>query len=168
MINGHTLITGLSRSGKTTLTEKIASNILSKRPVFFLDSFGANFPCTWQTQNQSEFIEIARTNKSALLVVDDAADNLNKFDNALSWIGTQSRHWGHCFLINSQRYINVHPNIRNNAIVCFAFKQSKKDARDLCEDFVDENLLDVPSLNQFEFYGGGKYVPFKKYRLNLV
>lgn len=165
MIEGHTIVTGLSRSGKTHLCRKIAEAIKAHKRVLVLDTFGAGWSCDWQTTDAAEFVRIAKLNTNCLLVVDDGADTLNKHDAAFNWLGTQSRHWGHCFLINAQRYVEISPSIRNNAITTFAFKLSKKDAKLLSEDFADESLLSVTTLQKYEFLAGGKYKPFVKMKL---
>lgn len=168
MIKGHTLVLGISEGGKTTVCERIAKQFRAKGfQVLFLATMVKDFPADFFYTNATEFVNAAKKMKRCLLVVDDAADNLEKYDSELQWLGSQSRHWGHAFLINSQRYFDLSPRIRNNAKYAIVFRMSKSDSKMIAEDFVDEKLLKAHSLKRFHFLIGGKYEEFRETKLAL-
>lgn len=170
MIDGHTLVLGISRGGKTTFCEACADwHLRNGIDVLLLESFQSKIPCSFRTQDAKEFIREARKRTRCLLFVDDGSQVIDRYDSGLNWLGAQSRHWGHKFLINTQRYVDINPTIRNNASQIVAFRMADSDAEMVAKDFADGTgvLKTAGKLAKYEFLIGGKYQPFQLKRLKL-
>lgn len=168
MISGHTLVLGISKGGKTTLSVEIINWYRkSGYKIILLATFKNDIPCDEHYAHEDEFIARARQLRNCLLVVDDARDNLDKHSENAKWLGSQSRHWGHSFLVITQRYVDIAPSVRNNAESAVIFRMSKKDCLEVSEDYVDDALKDAYKLEKYHFLIGGKYQAFSEKCLKI-
>jgi len=153
----HSLIVGMSESGKTTLAKKIATQLYSKEyPVMVLDILGSKWDCNFNTTNIDEFMAYVQTVQNCYIFIDEAGE-VGKLDKEFYWLATRSRHYGHSVFFITHRSVQLKPVIRAQCQQLFLFCSSKKDCQILYEDFNHEQILEGNNLRQ------GKYLHAKRF-----
>jgi hypothetical protein len=134
----HTLILGITESGKTTLAMRLAQSYRRRRvPVLVLEPFrSSRWNATYITDNADDFLKIVFANRSCAVFVDEAGDMIGRYSDAMNKLATLSRHYGHNAHFICQRAMMISPTIRAQCSNLFLFKQSTKDAELLSRDFV--------------------------------
>ncbi len=158
----HTLITGMTESGKTTLARITAVGLIrKKKQVWVLD------PCDddqWadgcRVFNDIEtFLPAVRSKTDLFLFVDESGYSLDRYEPEHNWLATTSRHQGHSVTFIGQRFTQLAPIIRTNCSQCYMFAQPRKDIEAVAEEFNEDSLLEAPKLQQFEFVRLGRFSP---------
>lgn len=114
---------------------------------FVSKSWGADFI----TDDPKHFLKAVFQNKSCAVFVDEGGETLDKYDKVMNRLATTARHYGHNSHFIAQRAAQISTTIRDQCINVFAFRQSYDDAKILAGRYVDDNFLNVPSLNQGEY-----------------
>lgn len=152
----HTLILGMTESGKTTLARKLARRYQHKGiPVLVLDPYRSSaWNADFLTDNPDSFLEVVKDSKSCALFIDECgAFAESGFSDSLLWIATNSRHFGHNAHFITQRAQQISPTIRDQCSHLFLFKQSFDDSKLLTRNFATDELLAAPSLKKGEYIG---------------
>ena len=150
----HTLICGITQSGKTTMA-KLLARMRSRagRKVLVLDPILDNdWPAHLVTDDPEKYLEIAQSEqtRNCTLVVDEGRMALAR-DERFSWLTTTSRHSGHDCIIISHRPTGLTPELRSNCVICYAFNIHEMDAELLSRNYNRQELLQAPSLPQGEY-----------------
>ena len=162
----HSLILGVTGSGKTTLAKHIAKRL--KRVIVFA-TYKSDWQCFHFTDNVSELVSIVETNKRLNIFIDEAGESLKRNDKEFQFLATRTRHFGHNVFFITQRANQLTPNIRTNCESLYCFKQSFNDASVLAQEFADETIMKVTELPKFYFYEKpfgcqvGKFKKVEKY-----
>jgi DNA helicase HerA-like ATPase len=152
----HTIILGITETGKTTLARKIAGRYKAQGiPVLVLDPYGSR---KWNANYLSEypktFCQVVRNSRSCALFVDECGHWVDQgFEADLKWLATNSRHFGHNCHFISQRATQISPTIRAQCSNIFLFRQSFTDTRDLARDFASDDLMQAHTLLKGEYLG---------------
>lgn len=149
----HTLILGITGTGKTTLAFSIAQAYKAQGvPVYVLDPFKrAEWNADFITDDPDGFLDFVFTHKSAAVFVDESGDVIGRWSGDLQKLATQSRQFGHRVHFITQRAKQFDVNMRTQCENIFLFKQSPDDAKELARDFVAPSLIDAGSLRKGEF-----------------
>lgn len=164
----HSLIIGMTESGKTTLAKLIVKNAKKKKiKTAVLDPlkdphFGADF----NTANQEEFLAWIKKNKSAVLVIDEAGTSVGRYNTAMEWVVTTSRHLGHSSILICQGAAQLSPLVRGQCTVCYLFSSTLATLKTISEDFNAPELLKIGRLTRGEFYLVSRYESVRKMRLD--
>lgn len=173
----HSLIIGMSESGKTTLA-KIFARELKKRgkKVVVLDPL--NDPdwgkVDFRTEDCDEFLDYCKNNQNLYVFIDEGSESIGRYDVEMQWFATQSRHWGHsCFFI-TQGCTQIAPIIRGQCRVVYCFAVGESDTKLMAEEFRKKELKFLETIPQGVFYKVSRFselqrgvVDFKKRVVNM-
>ena len=105
----------------------------------------------FQTENQDEFLEAVWGNRSCAVFIDEAGDEIGKYNKTMEKLATRGRQWGHkCYFI-SQRVKQLSTTIRTQCSELVIFKQSLTDTKDLADEFVEPMINQAHTLEKGEF-----------------
>lgn len=149
----HTLILGITESGKTTLAVKLAQNYKKRGiNVLVLEPFKSQkWNADFITDNANEFLDVVFTNKSCAIFIDESGDMIGRYNEAMNKLATVSRHYGHNSHFICQRATMINPTIRSQCSNIFLFKQSLDDAKILSKEYVCDDLLNSHKLRQGQY-----------------
>ncbi len=151
----HTLILGITKSGKTYFAKRLAE--LSKRRgrrVIVLDVLGDSWPCDYQTRDAAEFQRILQANYNCDAYADESGLSIGRGKSAqnVGWLATQSRHWGHKLHFIVQHYSFLDLMIRSQCDEHVIFRCSQKSAEAIAEEIGQPLAATAPQLEQYCCY----------------
>jgi hypothetical protein len=140
----HTLICGVTESGKTTLAHALASRlaasgagIVAFDPVGSMTAGGGWPPGAIVFDDLEEFMAyMDRPDvNNAHVFIDEAGEVFNIGARENFWLLTRGRHFGlHCYMI-AQRPKMLAPSARTQAARAYLFRLSPDDLREIGADF---------------------------------
>lgn len=150
----HSLILGMTESGKTSLAKKLAQQYKANGiNILVLDPMGdPEWNADYQTSNPDEFLSVLWNSRSCAAFVDEAGESAGRYDKAMERSATKGRHWGHKMHYISQRGALISPNIRGNCSNLFLFLSGKNDGKVHAEEWAKEELKNCVNLKVGEFY----------------
>jgi DNA polymerase III delta prime subunit len=139
----HSLIIGVTESGKTTLARALARELAGKKqtvivydPVGTITAGGGWPESAKIFQDEKEFWKYLDRDDigHAHIFVDEAGDlfNLSKRENY--WLLTRGRHFGFFVYMICQRPTMIAPSARTQAATCYMFRLANSDAKEICAD----------------------------------
>lgn len=140
----HGLIVGVTQSGKTTLAHALAQAFAARRHnVIVFDPLGTPTASGgWPESaivfhDKDKFLEyLNRPDVShAHIFIDEAYEIFSHADPSNNWLLTRGRHFGFQIFPIAQRPKMLPPSVRSQCGVCYMFRLSKDDARELAADF---------------------------------
>lgn len=140
----HSLYTGVTQSGKTTLARAAARELckLKKRVIVYdplgTTTAGGEWGETAEIfEDIEEFLAVAYAPETtnAFLFIDEAHHIFSHSDKSHLWLLTQGRHYGLELHLMTQRPTKVHPDARTNCGRCFMFRLAYDDARSIGLDY---------------------------------
>ena len=147
----HTLILGLTNTGKTTQAQKLATELQKTSNVLVLDPFkSSKWSCDFITSDPDLFYKVVFSNRSCHCFIDESEKTL-AFDKQYNDFATFSRKFGHRFYFIGQRAQQMLKTIRTQCSSIFLFKQHNDDAKLLSRDFCDDALLESHTLKRGEY-----------------
>lgn len=139
----HTLYTGVTKSGKTTLARMMARQLFSKgHLVIVYDPLRtATMGGDWGTAEI--YIDawqfLARVQDPALgkchLFIDEAHHLLGHEMRENFWLLTEGRHYGYFLHLITQRPNKLHPDVRTSCETCYMFRLAQDDAKSIGNDY---------------------------------
>lgn len=149
----HTLILGITESGKTTLARKLAARYRLKGiPVLVLDPYSSKeWGAHFITEEPEQFFAVVKNSRSCALFVDECGHWSEDHEPVIKWLATNSRHYGHNCHFITQRAAQISPTVRAQCSNIFLFKQSFQDSKALAQEFVADALLDAQTLSKGEY-----------------
>lgn len=149
----HSLVVGMTQSGKSTLARILAKGVrASGRKVAVLDALkDPKWNVDFLTDDSGEFLEYAKANRGHLLIVDESATSMNKNDKENAWLATTARHYGHRSLFITHRVTQIDPTIRGNCDKLYVFATGPKDAEIAAEEFNEPILRKLPNIPKGSF-----------------
>jgi nicotinamide riboside kinase len=157
----HSMIVGITMSGKTTLAINLAEEF-NKRgfPVLVFDPI---HDARWkphaalQTANKDEFLRAFYASKGCRVFIDESGEVASNQDQDIITTATRGRHYGHACVYISQRAPQIARNIRSQCFQVFAFRQHNMDAKLLAQEFGAEDLKQCSRLQRGEFIHSNGY-----------
>jgi hypothetical protein len=139
----HSLYTGVTQSGKTTLARSIARELSKKGRVIVYDPLGTEtIGGAWGEksevyENLEDFLTVVYSPEtvSANIFIDEAHHVFAHADKSNLWMLTQGRHYGMQLHLITQRPTKVHPDARTNCGRCYMFRLAYDDARSIGLDY---------------------------------
>lgn len=149
----HTLIIGVTGTGKTTLGIRLAQRYKKAGiPIMILDPFiKLDWQANYITDNPDEFLDTVFENVNCSVFIDESADMIGRYAGAMQKLATQSRNLGHNVHFICQRPKQLDINMRTQCENIFCFKLSGYDARELANEHVTNELTKSGGLKAGEF-----------------
>lgn len=157
----HSLILGMTESGKTTLAKALTHQFHKQGiGVLLLDPMNdPGYAAHYRTADPSAFLDVLWANQSCMCFVDESADMVGRFDTTMQQTATKGRHFGHsCFYI-SQRGAQLSATVRAQCRHLYLFTSAKDDCKTLANEFNKPELLNANSLPQGHFYDVSRFGP---------
>jgi hypothetical protein len=151
----HSLIIGMTESGKTTLAKKLcekyrASNI----KTIVLDPLWDNWNADFQTDNPSEFMAVVSNpeTQSCAVFIDESGESIGQYNKEMFWLATRARHYGHNSHFIVQRTKQLSPTVRGQCRFLYLFNSPINDCKELAQDFNEPRLITGADLEQGHCY----------------
>lgn len=154
----HTLYTGVTQSGKTTLARSVSRGLATaKNRCIVFDPMGtATAGGDWGTEeiyeNTEQFLDVIYDPKTvnAHVFIDEAHKLLGHDDKSNYWLLTEGRHHFLTLHLMTQRPNKLHPDVRSNCGKCMMFRLAANDANLIGSDY-GFNGLDRIQLDTGDF-----------------
>ena len=165
----HVLIVGMTESGKTTLAVQLAKSARDQGiPVVVLDPLADP---RWQADHIGSdpvaFLDIAQRSRSCALFIDESAEVIGRYNDAMFWLATRARHYGHKSYFITQRTAQLAKTIRDQCRHLFMFCVSMNDAKIMADEFNREELRKANELAQFEYFYISRFGTVEKRRVSV-
>jgi len=152
----HTLVVGVTLSGKSTLARQVLAECIRVGiPAIVYDPLISGWYGARVYGDETSFfaaiIEAANSGKQTLVIIDEADTLLSMSHRHNWWLLLRGRHFGLKIFVLTQRPSLVAPTCRGMCTQCFTFQVSKKDATLLVDDYAAPALINAPKLVQGEY-----------------
>lgn len=160
----HTLITGITESGKTTMLLYLLAGLRAKGfPTMALTAEPNDVPrlkrvCDFVTMDKDQFLRVFFAPKTwgVAAAVDEGADTIGRYDKEMRAMATRGRHRAMCFF-STQRATDINRTIRTQCRHVITFAQDGKDAELLASEYRHPPLRDAATLKQFEYMKASRF-----------
>jgi energy-coupling factor transporter ATP-binding protein EcfA2 len=161
----HSLIIGMTESGKTTLAKILAAQLKKQgKKIAVLDPL--NDPewgnVDFLTNDPDEFLDYCKSNKSHYCFIDEGSISIGRNNDDMQWFPTQSRHWGHSCFFLTQGLTQLSPIVRAQCSVVFCFAVGERDTDSLAEEWREKSLKKLNKIGKGEFYIVSRFSPLRK------
>jgi len=165
----HSLILGMSESGKTTLARNLAAYYKKQgMGVIVLDPMrDPEWVCDFITADQDEFLQVFWSSQSCMVFLDEGAESVGRYDKAMRKTATQGRHWGHCCHFITQHGTDLAPVVRGQCRHLFLFQSSRQQGEVLAKEYNQPELLTCTDLKQGEYLHFSRFGVLKRCRVIL-
>jgi Predicted ATPase len=127
----------------------------------------ARWSVAYKTHDKGEFLRAVWSSKNCNVIVDEAGDEIGRYDDVMNKLATRGRHWGHnCYFI-TQRPAQLSLTVRTQCDLLFCFRIDAGDAKALSQVFVEPKLLEVPTLQRYEYFYVRRFEQVEKRSLKL-
>lgn len=154
----HSLILGMSESGKSSLAKKLIKQLRSQGyKTLVLDpnkdpSFNADF----QTKDPLEFERVFKSSRSCFCFIDESG-YIGKFSECLKESATRGRHFGHSFFFLAQKATQIEPLVREQCSGLFLFRAGLQSRKILAEEYDSPELLEPLEMLEYHTFIKGVY-----------
>ena len=163
----HSLILGMTESGKTSLAKQIIQ-AAKKRGIntIVLDPLcDPSFDADFQTSDPLEFMYVWKNSRSCFCFIDESG-TVGKFSDTIRECATKGRHWGHSFFFLAQKATQVEPLVRDMCSQLFLFRSGSQSRKILAEEYDAPQLIDSIEMLEYHHctrseYKGRKKVVFR-------
>src|SRR5437899_23057 len=128
----HTLILGMTESGKSTLAKILSRQLKAVgKVVVVLDPLAdTGWEATEVVDSPERFGAYLRANRSVYGIVDEGGEVFNEgYNREYDWWATRSRHYGHSVAFVTQRGIQIPRTMRDQTNRLYLFTSSKSDGK---------------------------------------
>lgn len=160
----HSLIIGMSESGKTTLAKQIAQEFYENGTDYIVYDPITPYQSAWPgaafvTDDIDELYAIAKhpDSRNLLIIIDESSVGIGRNPQDKQWFATQARHWGHTVLFLAQREVQVSVTVRDQCTWIYIFRIAKKDAEKFADEFGHPVLKEAHQLGKLEFFKLSRY-----------
>jgi hypothetical protein len=152
----------MTESGKSTLGKQLSRDYKKAGiGVLVLDPFmSTDWHADIVTSDPDHFLNVVWDSQSCAVFIDEAADSVGRYDDAMRQTATRGRHWGHNMHYLSQRGQDLAKTVRDQCSKIFLFSLSLDDRKILAREFNEPRLLEP--LEQFEYFEKGRFTPLEK------
>lgn len=164
----HSLILGMTLSGKTTLAKLLCKKLRERYEITTIVLDPLNDP-EWETDylvnNERDFLKLFNGLQSCAIFIDESGKAVGRYNTAMEQTATIGRHLGHkCFYL-TQGGTQLAPIIRNQCSTLYLFTTAKSDCIKHANEWNQPELINGCTLAQGEFYMCSRYGNLSKVRL---
>lgn len=155
----HSLILGMTESGKTTFAKRCAAAYRKAGvKTIVLDPLNdPNWLADFQTDDPDKFLEAVWASQSCAVFIDEAGDAVGRFDNAMIRTATRGRHWGHNVAYISQRGTMLSRTVRDQCSSLVLFCTALEDCKVHAREWNNPELLKAAQLPQGSYICAGRF-----------
>lgn len=163
----HSLILGMTESGKTSLAKQLAAYYKSKGiGILVLDPMhDPGWNADYQTDDQNEFLEVFFNSRRCMVFIDEAGESVGQYDKIMTRTATKGRHWGHSVHYISQRGTMVNRTVRDQCRHLFLFATALDDCKLYAREFNKPELLQAANFGPGEFFKTGRFTTVERCKL---
>lgn len=157
----------MTESGKTTLAKQLARDYKKAGiGVIVLDPFiSGDWNADVITDDNEHFLNVVWDSQSCAVFIDEAADAVGRYDEAMRQTATRGRHFGHNMHYVSQRGQDLAKTVRDQCSYLFLFTVSIDDRKVFAREFNKPELMEAP--DQYEYFKCGRFSPLEKRKVTL-
>ena len=147
----HSLIIGMTESGKTTLAKKLCAKYKqSGIKTIVLDPLWDKWDANYQTDNPDEFMAIVSNPETRRcgVFIDESGESIGQYNKEMFWLATRARHYGHNSHFIVQRTKQLSPTVRGQCRFLYLFNTPIVDCKELVNDFNEPRLVEGATLEQ--------------------
>jgi hypothetical protein len=155
----HSLILGMTESGKTTLAKELANHYKSQGiGVIVLDPMNdPGWLCDYKTADPAEFLKVFWASKQCAAFIDESGDSVGRFDTAMIQTATKGRHWGHNCHYITQRGAQLAVTVRDQCSHLFLFTTSLNDSKVHANEWNKPELQTACSLDKGHYFHATRF-----------
>lgn len=158
----HSLIVGMTESGKTTMGKKLcAMSHQKQRGTLVLDPLHDTWQCDFKTADVDEFLRAFWASQCCDVFIDESGDMIGHYERAMIQTATRGRHWGHNVHFITQRGAQLSPTVRTQCRNLFLFNMAREDCELLAREWNKPELKDAALLPQGQCYMASRFGPVK-------
>jgi len=167
----HCLIVGTTRSGKTTLAKQLCKRYIAQGINCLVnDPHGTVWPSGARMYADiNKLLAVAQKSQRCALFIEEAGQSVGRGRTAreLQWLTTGSAKYGHRTHLIAQTAQQIDPTVRTQCGQLFTFKQSRRNAELLADDFAEPRIIEAMDLPQYHFLSVISCGDVKRYKLTL-
>lgn len=158
----HSLLLGMTESGKTTLGTRLAHQYHAGGfGIIVLDPMGnPNWPAgerTFRTSNPDEFLRVFWQSQRCMAFIDEAGESVGRFDDLMIRTATKGRHWGHSCHYMSQRGAQLSRTVRDQCSHLFLFTTALDDCKLHSNEWNKPELREAHTLPQGHYFHATRF-----------
>jgi hypothetical protein len=155
----NALILGRSQYGKSSLAKALAKKFKEAgRRVLVYDILLDDWNADYVTDDKDEFFKIFWGSFDLVAFIEEGGETANKKETEMVYTATRGRHqvgaqgFGNCCYYSCHRLNQLDVTLRAQCPELFLFASRYDDARDLCQEYGERELLKAPTLPPGHFY----------------
>lgn len=153
----HSLILGMTLSGKSTLAKALARRYaFSGIGILVHDPMGdPEWPTGesgFRTSDTDEFLAAFFASRSCAVFVDEAGDSAGQHDKEMQKTATKGRHFGHRVHYISQRGTMINRTIRDQCSHLFLFATALEDCKVHSREWNRPELMEASKFVQGDYF----------------
>lgn len=156
----HSLIIGMTESGKTCLALILAKQLRSKgKKVAVLDPLhNPDWDCDFRTTDPVDLQDYLASERSVYVFIDEGGKVFNNGnDLTFAEFATTSRHYGHSVHFMAQRAMQIPKTMRDQCSRLFLFTSSASDGIIHADEWNKDVLRQCNTLPRFHFWHVDRY-----------
>ena len=158
----------MTESGKTSLAKQLATEYLRhNKTVIVFDPLNDVWPCTYQTNDPTLFLQACRENTNCYIFIDEASENVGQHDTEMHWLATRGRHFGHSVHFVSQRGAQLSKTVRDQTSFLFLFACSIDDSKILANEYNKPELREANTLEKLEYFKTGRFTNVERHKITF-
>lgn len=170
----HSLILGMTETGKTTLARDLAAVYRSQgwKNIALDPLRDPRWPCDYITDDGGEFLEVFWASRRCMAFMDEGGESVGRYNDEMQTTATRGRHLGHSCHFIAQSAVQLAPIVRDQCTHLFLFCSGAKSGKTLAEEFNAPELEMCVALKRGEYFhavkGGGCTFHSKQRRIEDV
>lgn len=163
----HSLILGMTESGKTTLAKNLAKHYKNRGfGVIVLDPMSdPEWNADFQTTDVDEFLKTFWNSRKCAVFIDEAGEAVGQYDTVMQRTATKGRHWGHACHYLSQRGAQIARTVRDQCSHLFLFTTALDDSKIHANEWNKNELRGANTLPQGHYFHATRFGALEKSQL---
>ena len=160
----HSLILGMTESGKTTLAKRLANAYRSRGfKIIVLDPLSDPEWCAdFRTDDVEQFLNTFWNSRKCMAFIDEAGESVGTYDKVMIKTATKGRHWGHSVHFISQRGTQVARTVRDQCSHLFLFTTAMQDSKIHANEWNNPTLTQANLLQKGEYFHATRFGKLEK------